>query len=122
MNGNHQSIADDLLRRLKLWGAYLYHEATTGSIYIKFPHWGLGSIRIGDHPGRKCYAYRWRVRTDKEAGHRQCYMHKGILVTECGSGTLDWLVDQFCRSAEARKIKPGDEAVWVSPAQNRHRR
>ena len=39
--------------------AYLYHIALTGSIYIKFKGGDsfLGSLRIGDHPGKSKYKY-----------------------------------------------------------------
>jgi len=46
--------------------AYLYHIALTGSIYIKFKGGDsfLGSLRIGDHPGKSKYKYTWNLRYD----------------------------------------------------------
>lgn len=57
MNRQRQ-VAETIIERLKAYGAYLYCQATTGSVYVKFPHWGLGSIRIGDHKGLERYRYR----------------------------------------------------------------
>lgn len=42
-------------------GAYGYHEALTGSRYIRFEDSRIGSIRIADHNGRPRYAYRWNL-------------------------------------------------------------
>ena len=55
-----------LLKKLKQNNikAYLYYVAKTGSFYIKMKNKKLGSIRIGDHDGRKKYKYKYNVRFD----------------------------------------------------------
>lgn len=53
-----------VLIELKDLGAYIYCEATTGSIYIKFEDARLCSLRIGDHDGKEKYKYKWNLRFD----------------------------------------------------------
>lgn len=47
-------------------GAYIYCEATTSSVYVRFTDARISSIRIADHDGRKKYRYKWNVRTDRK--------------------------------------------------------
>lgn len=63
---NRKEYINFLLKKLKENDikAYLYHEAKTGSFYIKMENKRLGSIRIGDHDGRKKYKYKYNVRFD----------------------------------------------------------
>jgi hypothetical protein len=110
--GNQRKVAETLLEKLSKWGAYIYHEATTGSMYIKFPHWGLGSIRVGDHKGITKYRYRWRVRLDKPAGYHCNLMDRGTTVLEVSPVNLDLLIEQFEAAAAARSIQPGDTETW----------
>lgn len=108
----HKAIADAVIVLLKEWGAYMYHEATTGSMYIKFPHWGLGSIRIGDHRGIGKYKYRWRVRTDMDKNYSKMFQQEKTLVTEVGIDKIDFLIHEFQEQAKSRGIRPGDKESW----------
>ena len=65
MNQIHD-IANKLLWELKRVSikAYIWHKATTGSCYIRFKDNRIGSIRIGDHPGREHLKYKFNIRTD----------------------------------------------------------
>lgn len=54
--------------------------ATTGSSYLRFPNNDIGGLRIGDHPERRRYGYRWQLRTDidkpyidRKKGHNQYF-------------------------------------------------
>lgn len=107
------SITKEVLARLDKWKPHVHCKALTGSTYIKFPHWGLGSIRIGGHKGRNCYSYRWRIRVDGPTNHCKKGVHKQIPFFECGPDKVDILVAEFERQAENRGIQPGEEAVWV---------
>lgn len=44
--------------------AFIFHKATTGSTYIRFNDQRMASIRLGDHPGRERYRYKFNVRKD----------------------------------------------------------
>lgn len=108
----HKEIARSLVVMLADYGAYIYHEATTGSVYVKFPHWALGSIRIGDHKGIGRYHYRWRVRTDQESAHVARYMDGVTMVFEVGKDRLGDLAAQFISEAKRRGVNPGDKETW----------
>ena len=45
-------------------GSYIWHEATTGSVYIRFDDNRMNSIRIADHTGRNKLKYKYNIRTD----------------------------------------------------------
>lgn len=55
------ALRDLLLEDLAELKPYVYYEAKTGSIYIKFEDKRIGSLRIGDHQGRQKYRYRWNL-------------------------------------------------------------
>lgn len=60
------NVANDIIEKLKEQdiGAYIWHKATTGSVYIRFSDNRLGSIRIGDHKGISKYKYKYNIRVD----------------------------------------------------------
>lgn len=43
---------------------YISVAAISGSCYIKFADGRLRSLRIGDHPGRRKYRYKWNLCLD----------------------------------------------------------
>ena len=57
-------VVNQIMVLLKPFGVYVYHQAKTGSTYLKFLEPGMGSIRVGDHEGREKYHYRYNVRLD----------------------------------------------------------
>ena len=62
----HENVANNLifeLTQLKI-GCYIWHIATTDSVYIRFKDNRMGSIRIGDHDGREKLKYKWNLRND----------------------------------------------------------
>lgn len=61
-----ENIAEKVIAELKTVGvdAYIWHRATTGSVYIRFEDSRVGSIRIGNHEGRKHLKYRYNLRND----------------------------------------------------------
>ena len=110
---SHTKLARDLLKLLDQWGAYVYHEAITStSIYIKFPHWGLGSIRIGDHRGRMKYRYRWMLRTDGPPDTWSWDEDRGVRRLTFGVNEIRRFVREFEIQAADRGIKPGDKETW----------
>lgn len=66
-----QRIRDIILSELKKYDPYVYYEARTGSIYIKFkpPHDWVGSIRIADHTGIAKYTYKWNITASLSYSH-----------------------------------------------------
>lgn len=66
-----------LLLELKDLKPYIYHTATTGSIYIKFEDSSYGSLRIGTHPGREKYTYKWNLRSDIEEFYEE--VDRGVI-------------------------------------------
>ena len=103
--------AEEILDRLDKWKPYVYHRALTGSIYIKFPHWGLGSIRVADHKGRSKYRYRWICRVDWN-GKSHSDMYKGTPRLRFSPDSMDQFVDEFETQAKERGIKPGESESW----------
>lgn len=61
-------IANELIELLKKEGinAYIWHTATTGSVYVRFEDPRIGSVRIGNHDGREKYQYKFNIRADKK--------------------------------------------------------
>lgn len=51
--------------------AFIFHKATTGSTYIRFGDQRMASIRLGDHPGRERYRYKFNVRKDMKHFFRE---------------------------------------------------
>ena len=101
-----------ILKLLEDWEPYIYHRAMTGSVYIKFPHWGLDSIRVSNHKGCKRYSYRWRIRIDRQNGHWRQDKYKGILYTECGASNIKKLANEFICAANIKGIRPKEKAVF----------
>jgi len=52
--------------------------ALTGSTYIKFENPSIGSLRVGDHPGRKKYAYRWNLFLNLPEDQRGMRIDRGL--------------------------------------------
>jgi hypothetical protein len=65
-------IANKLITELKKEGigAYIWHEATTGSVYVRFEDHRMGSVRIGNHAGRDKYQYKFNIRSDMDGKGR----------------------------------------------------
>lgn len=80
------NVANKLIDELKQIGvsAYIYHEATTGSVYIRFDDQRMGSVRIANHQGRDKLKYKFNIRADintipegrwvKDDGHWRHYI------------------------------------------------
>lgn len=57
--------------------AYIWHAATTGSVYIRFGDQRMGSLRLGDHPGRSKLKYKYNLRSDISNKHKRWLKDKG---------------------------------------------
>ena len=59
-------IADKLVEELNAnkIRCYIWHRATTGSVYIRFNDQRMGSVRLGDHEGRGKLKYKFNLRSD----------------------------------------------------------
>jgi len=68
-----KKIAEELVHELDEVGisAYIWHIATTGSVYIRFEDNRIGSVRIGDHNGRSKLKYKFNVRSDLKTGFKK---------------------------------------------------
>lgn len=61
MKSKQTLIKRKLLKLLETFGVWIYCEAQSGSVYLKFKDPMLRSIRIADHKGIKKYRYKWNV-------------------------------------------------------------
>lgn len=61
MDGLHEK----LMAGLEDLGIWLHNQAkTTSSRYYRFECKDVGSLRLGDHPGRRKYRHRWNLWVD----------------------------------------------------------
>jgi hypothetical protein len=97
-----QSTVAWILRELKPWGPVVWAQATTGSTYIKFPHWKLGSIRISDHPGIEKYSYKWIISIDRRYRPKNYFWWRDLAVFKV----------RFEALAVMNGLKPGDAQLW----------
>lgn len=78
-------VAEKLIEELRKEGieSYIWHKATTGSVYIRFNDPRMNSIRIANHPGRSHLKYKFNLRSDlglsklqwkKEDGKWRCFI------------------------------------------------
>lgn len=103
---NFHNIAVILVERLKKEGigCYIWHKATTGSAYIRFDDNRMGSIRLGDHPGRSKLRYRYNIRSDiKMKKHNKWENKDGIWRLYIHASKLDDIIPHLLKSKE--KIK-----------------
>jgi len=65
------NIAEKLIKELTKIGieCYIWHKATTGSVYIRFADSRMGSVRIGNHDGRSKLKYKYNLRSDISPTH-----------------------------------------------------
>ena len=88
--------------------AYIYHVATTGSVYIRFEDPRMGSIRIGGHEGRSNYSYKFNVRIDKnKLGWEKD--RRDIWRFYCRPDQLTHLIEAIKRRAETVASWPEDK-------------
>jgi len=75
-----QNIASKLIVELgrKEIEAYIWHAATTGSVYIRFQDARMCSIRIGDHEGRSKLKYKYNLRSDMSMGRAKWIKDNGV--------------------------------------------
>lgn len=61
-----EKIAQNILKKLEdaKINAYIWCEAKTGSVYIRFENPLMNSIRIANHNSIQKYKYKYNVRTD----------------------------------------------------------
>ena len=66
MNEDLEIWANKILDELKKndINAYIWHKATTNSVYIRFEDVRLNSIRISNHSGRNKLKYKFNLRND----------------------------------------------------------
>jgi hypothetical protein len=58
--------------------AYIWHAATTGSVYIRFEDCRVGSVRLGNHDGREKLKYKFNIRNDIGSRHKTWIKDNGI--------------------------------------------
>lgn len=88
---NYSKLANIIVNKLNKEGiqAYVWHNATHGSAYIRFEDSRIGSIRIADHKGRKHLNYRWNIRSDFPIGHSR--WHKVVGRWRYYTHTSNWV-------------------------------
>ena len=75
-----EDIAKRLITELAAKGinAYIWHSATTGSVYIRFEDVRIGSVRLGDHNGREKLKYKFNIRNDIGRKHKTWVKDDGV--------------------------------------------
>lgn len=75
-----KDIANKLVDELKKSGVecYIWHLATTGSVYIRFKDSRMCSVRIGNHDGREHLKYKFNLRDDISPEHPKWIKDDGI--------------------------------------------
>lgn len=75
-----KGVANKLVAQLNELGieSYIYHLATTGSIYIRFKDVRMCSIRLGDHPGKEKLKYKYNLRSDISHNHKRWLKDKDV--------------------------------------------
>ena len=108
---NHKQIAQTIIDTLEAnnVSAYIYCEATTSSVYVRFKDARNSSIRIADHEGKSKYRYKWNVRTDKN--FRKKYgtgwkKDRGIYRYYCIPDEIPEMISLIIRRAETVKTWP----------------
>lgn len=100
------SLIKAILGKLKDAGLrpYIFKEAKSGSVYIKFKKNISGTLRISNHDERSRYSYRWNLRFDIskpytiDKGHK-CYYYPLNCIEEMITKMKMW-ADINSRSAE----------------------
>ena len=84
------NVANKLLVTLKEIGieGYIWHVATTGSVYIRFKDNRMCSVRIGDHNGREHLKYKYNLRNDLPGNHKVWVKDENIW--RCYLRLTDW--------------------------------
>jgi len=97
------SIANNIVKDLELNGvkSFIWHSATTGSVYIRFECVNIGSIRIGDHDGRSKLRYKYNVRSDIKKSYWD--KEKGIFRFYISTKNWTKLIPEICKRYEIVK-------------------
>lgn len=97
-------------------GCYIWHIATTGSIYIRFEDNRIGSVRIGNHQGRSKLKYKYNLRTD--LGLNGVKWIKDDNVWRCYIPLLKWdeLVKILIDRSEQVKSWPQSKFQYTIPS------
>lgn len=96
-------LARHVLHELADLGAYVRNSSvTTTSVYIKFEDERIGSLRIGDHPGKAKYAYRWNL----EKGRSGELVDRGIRRYYYDWHEVNQMIHDIRLYAERRKGMP----------------
>lgn len=99
----HHSICNLVVNALNTYGlgAYVYHRALTGSIYVRFKNPNLRSLRIGDHDGREKYQYKFNLRSDLEKAGWKVENEKWRYY--CPHNKWEWMVKEILKRWEIIK-------------------
>lgn len=100
----NKAIANLVIEELNKRGmeAYIYHTATTGSIYIRFANPNMKSIRVGDHEGREKYSYKFNLRSDVTTTGWKID-DNGVWRYFCPFSKWKWLVEQIIKRKDIVK-------------------
>jgi hypothetical protein len=75
---------------------------TTNSLYIKFEQ-GYGSLRIGDHRGKKKYKYTWNIRVDSGGQDVILEERYNFATYKNAEPFILWMKEQFEKKRQADK-------------------
>ena len=83
---------------------YVYKAAASGSVYIKFnSRIPIGSLRIGDHEGRRKYTYKWNLRSDRVSYLE--IMDRGVLRRYYPAQLWKEMVEEMVRQTNPKYLK-----------------
>ena len=105
-----RDIATKLVKKLSKHGAWVYHKAATGSIYIKFGDPKLCSLRIADHNGRERYRYKWNLMLDGLKSYKK--MDGNVCRRFYTADDIDKMVRDIGR--EARYLRGDEMPLWYT--------
>ena len=80
MSVNFEEIANKLIIKLEEVDikCYIWHIATTGSVYLRFGDNRMCSVRLRDHSGRNKLKYKYNLRSDASPNYKKWIKDKGV--------------------------------------------
>lgn len=94
-----------------------YDAITTNSVYLKLDYGVLGSLRIGDHRGKKKYTYKYNL---EQGVQRHIVQDRGIDRVYCPFRDIDMLVDKILYDRKRLVMRYGEESYVYFMEKNQH--
>lgn len=95
-----RKVVSRLLDKLHKFGIYVYHTATTGTVYLRTAYPDIGTIRIADHSCRDTVWYRWNLRDDIDEPCEVFDTDAGLVKSNWPWNRVDDAIDKIKSFAE----------------------